>query len=130
MENGILRFQFVHFVPLLLCPFEPTGSTNYNIFPDMLFMQNKANFQKAIINVNSYMKSKYEKSDTCWIEKTKPIQSQNKPKQSQFWPITRPGKAKTNPIQSQFRTILAALTIICTTAILSFLSFYMDKLLK
>ena len=42
----------------------------------LLFMQNKPNVKDAQINVNSYMKSKYEKMDT-WLS------GQNKPKQSQ-----------------------------------------------
>jgi len=44
-------------------------------------MQNKPNVKDAQINVNSYMKNKYEKLDT-WLS------GKNKP--------------KTNPIQTQF----------------------------
>ena len=43
----------------------------------LLFMQNKPNVKGAQINVNSYMKSKYEKLDT-WLS------GKNKPKQTQF----------------------------------------------
>jgi hypothetical protein len=74
------------------------NSTNYNIFPNTLFMQNKANFQKAIINVNSYMKSIYENSGTCWNGKTNPIQSQFKPNLSQF----NPKQTQLKPKQTQF----------------------------
>jgi len=37
-----------------------------------LFMQNKPNVKVAQINVNSYMKSKYEKLDTWLNQKNKP----------------------------------------------------------
>ena len=40
-------------------------------------MQNKPNVKYAQINVNSYMKGKYEKMDT-WLS------GKNKPKQTQF----------------------------------------------
>ena len=40
-------------------------------------MQNKPNFKDAQINVNSYMKSIYEKLDT-WLS------GKNKPNQTQF----------------------------------------------
>jgi len=51
----------------------------------LLFMQNKPNVKYAQINVNSYMKSKYEKLDT-WLS------GKNKPKQTQFKPNCRKGK--------------------------------------
>ena len=38
----------------------------------LLFMQNKPNVKDAQINVNSYMKSKYEKLDTWLSGKNKP----------------------------------------------------------
>jgi len=58
-------------IPLYICR-EP--STN-----QLLFMQNKPNFQDAQINVNSYMKSKYEKLDTWLSGKNKPNSNPNKP---------------------------------------------------
>jgi len=43
----------------------------------LLFMQNKPNVKDAQINVNSYMKSKYEKLDTWLSAKNKPKQTQS-----------------------------------------------------
>jgi len=43
------------------------------------FMQNKPNVKDAQINVNSYMKSKYEKLDTWLSGKNKPNSNPNKP---------------------------------------------------
>jgi len=45
----------------------------------LLFMQNKPNVKYAQINVNSYMKSKYEKLDTWLSGKNKPKTNPNKP---------------------------------------------------
>jgi hypothetical protein len=42
-------------------------------------MQNKPNVKDAQINVNSYMKSKYEKLDTWLSGKNKPNSNPNKP---------------------------------------------------
>ena len=49
-----------------------------------LFMQNKANFRKVKLNVNNVLTKDYDQMDTWSIRKTKPIQSQFKPNQSQF----------------------------------------------
>jgi hypothetical protein len=49
-----------------------------------LFMQNKANFQKVKLNVTKVLIKDYDQMDTWSIRKTKPIQSQLKPIQSQF----------------------------------------------
>ncbi len=43
-----------------------------------LFMQNKANFRKVKLNVNKVLTRDYDKKDTWWSGKTKPIQSQFK----------------------------------------------------
>ena len=67
-------------------------SFNYNIFPDTLFMQNKANFRNDKMNITLDMTSKYEILSAGSGQKTKPIQTQLKPIQSQF-----------NPIQSQLK---------------------------
>jgi len=53
----------------------------------LLFMQNKPNVKSAQINVNSYMKSKYEKLDTWLSGKNKANSNPNKP---------NPRKAKMN----------------------------------
>jgi len=45
----------------------------------LLFMQNKPNVKYAQINVNSYMKSKYEKMDTWLSGKNKANSNPNKP---------------------------------------------------
>jgi len=50
------------------------SSTNH-----LLFMQNKPNVKDAQINVNSYMKSNYEKLDTWLSEKNKPNSNPIKP---------------------------------------------------
>jgi len=42
-------------------------------------MQNKPNVKDAQINVNSYMKTKYEKLDTWLSGKNKPNSNPNKP---------------------------------------------------
>ncbi len=57
-----------------------------------LFMQNKANFRKVKLNVNNVLTMNYDKKDTWWSGKTKPIQSQSKPI-----------KANSKPIQTQFK---------------------------
>ncbi len=49
-----------------------------------LFMQNKANFRKVKLNITKVLTKDYEQMDTWSIRKTKPIQSQLKPIQSQF----------------------------------------------
>jgi hypothetical protein len=82
MKNGIVRFQFVHSVLLLFCPFEPTGSTNYNIFPTHSIMQNKPKVKYAKINVNSIMASNYVLLGQLVIQTN---------------------KAKTNPIKANFK---------------------------
>ncbi len=82
IENPTLA-HFRHFIrrggfsslftlsPLYICR-EP--STN-----QLLFMQNKPNVKDAQINVNSYMKSKYEKMDTWLSGKNKPNSNPIKP---------------------------------------------------
>ncbi len=45
----------------------------------LLFMQNKPNVKDAQINVNSYMKGKYEKLDTWLSGKNKPNSNPIKP---------------------------------------------------
>ncbi len=58
------------------------------------FMQNKAKFRKVKLNVNNVLTKDYDQLDTWSIRKTKPIQSQFKPNQSQFKPKFK--KAKMN----------------------------------
>ena len=76
IENQTLA-HFRHFSslftlsPLYICR---ERSTNH-----LLFMQNKPNVKDAQINVNSYMKSKYEKLDTWLSGKNKPNSNPNKP---------------------------------------------------
>jgi len=55
----------------------------------LLFMQNKPNVKYAQINVNSYMKSKYEKLDT-WLS------GKNKPKTNPIKPNLRKAKMIVN----------------------------------
>jgi len=49
------------------------------LYKSPLFMQNKPNVKVAQINVNSYMKGKYEKLDTWLSEKNKPNSNPIKP---------------------------------------------------
>jgi hypothetical protein len=49
------------------------------LYKSTLFMQNKPNVKDAQINVNSYMKSKYEKLDTWLSGKNKANSNPNKP---------------------------------------------------
>jgi hypothetical protein len=60
-----------------------------NLYKSILFMQNKPNVKDAQINVNSYMKSKYEKLDTWLSGKNKP---NSNPIQTQFKPNSNPIK--------------------------------------
>ena len=61
-----------------------------------LFMQNKPNYRKSQMNVNTVLTNDYEQMDTWSIRKNKPnsnpIQSQFKPNQSQNKPNTNPNK--------------------------------------
>ena len=69
----------------------PRPSTSVeNIRQIRLFLQNKANFDFAVIHLSPFITSKYVKVDN-WLNQTnkansKPIQTQFKPKQSQFKP--------------------------------------------
>ncbi len=56
-----------------------------------LFMQNKPNVKDAQINVNSYMKSKYEKLDN-WLS------GKNKPNSNPIKPNCRKGKIDVNSL--------------------------------
>jgi len=71
--------HLLHEIPLYICR---ESSTN-----QLLFMQNKPNVKDAQINVNSYMKNKYEKLDT-WLS------GKNKANSNPFKPNLR--KAKIN----------------------------------
>jgi len=64
-------------MPLWICPFSSTNVED-SLQID-LFMQNKPNVKSAQINVNSYMKSKYEKLDTWLSGKNKANSNPNKP---------------------------------------------------
>jgi len=65
------------------------------------FMQNKANFRKAQMNVNSFITKDYRKKDDFAVQKnkpntnpnkanTKPIKANKMPKQTQYKPNTNP----------------------------------------
>ncbi len=53
------------------------------LYKSTLFMQNKANFRKAKMNVNSFITKDYRKNDAFAVQKnkanSKPIQIQSKP---------------------------------------------------
>ena len=57
-------------------------------------MQNKPNFRKTKMNLNSYLTKDYENERLADAAKTNPIQTQYKPNQSQYKPNSR--KAKMN----------------------------------
>ncbi|MCP4263593.1 MAG: hypothetical protein GY774_39715 [Planctomycetes bacterium] len=107
MKNGIVRFQFIHFVPMLLCPFEPLHqpakrqgfrqpqNENLRILTYefiSLFLTNKPNSPNVQLNVSIFIKMNYAILTGLTKVKNKPNQSQLKPKQSQFKP--NPRKAK------------------------------------
>jgi len=58
-----------------LCPLH----LSRELYKSPLFMQNKPNVKDAHINVNSYIKNKYEKLDTWLSGKNKPNSNPNKP---------------------------------------------------
>ena len=64
-------------------------------------LTNKANFRTPIIGVSSFMKRQYEILSRLSSQKTNPIQSQLKPKQTQFNPIQTQNKAN----QTQFHRV-------------------------
>jgi len=64
-------------MPLWICPFSSTNVENPLQID--LFLQNKPNVKDAQININSYMKSKYEKLDTWLSGKNKPNSNPIKP---------------------------------------------------
>ncbi len=64
-------------IPLWICPFSSTNVEDP--LQINLFMQNKPNVKDAQINVNSYMKSKYEKLDIWLSAKNKPNSNPIKP---------------------------------------------------
>jgi hypothetical protein len=87
--------HFRHFSSLFTNFPSTTVENSLQITP---FYAKQTQFQKTIINVNSYMKSIYENSGTCWIEKTKPIQTQFKPNKAKNKPNLSQNKANSKPI--------------------------------
>jgi len=67
-----------------------------------LFLTNKANFQKSQINVSSYITGEYGKMDTWSSGKNK---AKTNPIQSQFKPNTNPIQTQYKPKQTQFQTL-------------------------
>jgi len=61
-------------------------------------MQNKPNFGNDKMNINSFATSKYEILSALRVQKTNPIQTQLKPKQSQFKANKAKNKPNSNPI--------------------------------
>jgi hypothetical protein len=111
--------HFRHFSSLLTNFRSTTVENSLQINP---FYAKQSQFPKTIINVNSYMESIYEKSNTCWTGKTKPIQTQFKANKANNKPNLSQNKPNSNPILSAVEWTnfgrLTALTIICRTAIL------------
>ncbi len=92
-------------------------STKYYVRNYKLFMQNKPNSPNVQINLNNFIIMTYMIFISLTVRKTKPIQTQFKAKQSQFWPITGGSKAKTNPIQTQTKPIPPAISVPATLMI-------------
>jgi|GEM_PF-5831300 len=88
-----------------LCAFG-TSTTVESALQIRLFMQNKPNFRKSQMNVNTVITMNYEQRTMNYEIKNKP---NSKPIQSQFKPNTKPiqtqYKANTNPIQTQSNPI-------------------------
>jgi len=59
-------------------------------------MQNKPNFRKAQMNVNSFITKDYENDNAFRLPKNKPNSNPNKANQTQFQPKTNPNKANFN----------------------------------
>ena len=85
-------------------------SSNYNIFPNTLIMQNKANFGNAKMNITLDMTMNYKlfiplegqknKANSNPIKPiSKPIKANSKPKQTQF----KPNLSRRNPEQSRIK---------------------------
>ena len=72
------------------------------------FRINKPNSKNIKIDISPFKTGKYEILPAWRSERTNPIQSQCKPKQSQFWPIIRPGKPKTKPNKANSNHALSA----------------------
>ncbi len=67
------------------------------------FMQNKANFLDALMNVTSLITVEYENISIGHLVKTKPIQSQSKPIKANSKPILTQNKANSKPIKPNFK---------------------------
>jgi hypothetical protein len=70
------------------------------------FYAKQTQFQKCQMNINTFSAMRYENLDAFMGVKTNPIQTQLKPKQSQFNPIQTQFKAnqtQSNPIRRVFR---------------------------
>ena len=76
-------------------------SFNYTIFPIHSIMQNKPNFRNDKMNITADMTNNYKILSRSPGEKTKPIQTQFNPIQSQL----KPKQTQFNPIQSQTNPI-------------------------
>jgi len=85
LSNSFESLCLCALMPLWICTFSSTNVEDS--LQISLFMQNKPNVKDAQINVNSYMKSKYEKLDTWLSGKNKPNSNPIKP---------NPQKAKMN----------------------------------
>ncbi len=100
-----------------LCPLHLSRT----LYKSPLFMQNKANFRKAQMNVNSFITKDYRKKDDFAVQKNKPNSNPIKPnlpddqmnvtiyitkeyENKSNWTL-RENKANTKPIQSQTKPI-------------------------
>jgi len=72
------------------------------------FIQNKANFRKAQMNVNKVLTKDYGNISNCKLRENKANSKPNKANQSQFPRPTRRNKPNTNPIQTQTNPISKA----------------------
>jgi hypothetical protein len=99
--TGLLRGRATYLPAYYLCAYKAPYKALHlsrNLYKSALFMQNKPNFRKSQMNVNSVYTVDYEKRTLGERGKNKP---NSNPIQSQSNPI----KAKTNPIQTQTNPI-------------------------
>jgi len=92
--------HFKHFSSLLT---NLPSTTVESVLQNHLFLQNKANFPDAQMNVNSILTKDYVNKSNWKVRKNKANTKPNKANQSQFKPIKCQNKPKTNPIKPNFK---------------------------
>jgi hypothetical protein len=83
MDNTKYEIPNTQYAKRSTLPAVRSHPTNYNIFPNTLYFNKQTQFQKCKMNITIDMTSKYEILSAGSGQKTKPIQTQLKPKQTQ-----------------------------------------------